>query len=47
MTLPELGGKEILIVYWKVEDSGKNTEHEAAHADNKIPRRILLRYYRV
>ena len=42
-TLAELGGKESLVVYWKVEDSGKNAEDEAAHADNKVPRRILLR----
>jgi hypothetical protein len=45
--LPEPGGKESLIVYWKVEDSGKNAEDEAAHADNKVPRRILLRHYLV
>jgi hypothetical protein len=46
-TLPELGGKESLIVYWKVEESGKNAEDETAHADSKVPRRILLGYYRV
>src|SRR5262245_1604819 len=34
MTLPEL--KRSLIVYWKVEDSGKNAEDDAAHADNKV-----------
>jgi len=46
--LPELGEKESLIVYWKVKDLDKNAEQdEAAHADNKVPRRILLRYYRV
>ena len=34
-TSPELGGKESLIVYWKVEDSGKNAEDEAP--DRMLP----------
>ena len=38
---------DLRLLYWKVEDSGKNAEDEAAHADNKVARRILLRYYRV
>jgi hypothetical protein len=34
--LPELGGKESLIVYWKVEDSGKNAE-DKRHTLTKSP----------